>query len=122
MTFSKNGNKERRQSLQRVKTPAWAILEAAAAAFCRSCPSIGLSYFWSMTGVGTVFRNKTIISWAGESPHYTFCFLRFGFPGLYPRGVSEKGGRVSLTETGRFLPVFAASGSRCRCPGNQLFY
>jgi hypothetical protein len=34
MTFSKIGNKERRQSLQRVKTPEWAILEAAAAVFC----------------------------------------------------------------------------------------
>jgi hypothetical protein len=91
MTFSKIGNKERRQSLQRVKTPEWAILEAAAAAFCRFCPSVGLSFSWSMTGVGTVFRNKTIISWAGEPPHYTFCFQRFGFPGLYPGVLAKRG-------------------------------
>ena len=110
MTYSKTGNKKvRRQSLQRVKTPEWAILKRLPPHFFvvgRLTASFSLG---AMTGVRTVSRNKSVISWACEPPHLTFCFQRFGFPGLYPGGVSEKGGRVSLTETGRFLPVFAAS-------------
>ena len=32
----------------------------------------------------TYGRNKSVISWACEPPHLTFCFQKFGFPGIHP--------------------------------------
>lgn len=106
MTFSKTGNKKvRRQSLQRVKTPEWAILEAAAAAFFRCRPSVGFCCFWTMMGVRTVIRNKSVISWACEPPHYTFWFQRFGFPEIHPR-CQRKGGQSFIDRIGAVFPCF----------------
>ena len=106
MTYSKTGNKKvRRQSLQRVKTPEWAILKRLPPHFFvvdRLTASFSLG---AMTGVRTVSRNKSVISWASEPPHYTFCFQRFGFPGIHP-GCQRKGCRSFLDKIGAVFPCF----------------
>ena len=106
MTYSKTGNKKvRRQSLRRVKTPEWAILKRLPPHFFivgRLTASFSLG---AMTGVRTVSQNKSVISWASEPPHYTFCFQRFGFPGIHP-GCQRKGCRSFLDKIGAVFPCF----------------
>jgi hypothetical protein len=106
MTYSKTGNKKvRRQSLQRVKTPEWAILKRLPPHFFvvgRLTASFSLG---AMTGVRTVSRNKSVISWACEPPHYTFCFQAFDFPGIHPR-CQRKGCRSFLDKIGAVFPCF----------------
>lgn len=106
MTFSKTGNKKvRRQSLQRVKTPEWAILEAATAAFFRCRPSRGFLCFWTMTAGRTVFQIKSVISWACEPPHTAILKMKRFFPEIHPR-CQRKGEQSFIDRIGAVFPCF----------------
>ena len=77
----------RRQSLQRVKTPARAILEAAAAVFfviIHDGPSDGREYTLPNTAMKTVFQIKRSISWEFCPHPYPYFCEKSGLPETYP--------------------------------------
>ena len=83
----------RRQSLQRVKTPARAILEAAAAVFfviIHDGPSDGWEYTLPNTAIKTVFQIKRSISWEFYPHPYPYFCEKSGLPETSPHPCSIK--------------------------------
>ena len=107
MTVSKTGNKKvRRQSLQRVKTPEWAILEAAPAAFFRCRPSHGFPFSWSddrreepSAGTKVSFRGRV------SHPITPSASRDLVFPEYTPR-CQRKGCRSFLAKIEAVFPCF----------------
>ena len=96
----------RRQSLQRVKNPEWAILKRLPPHFFVVGRLTASFSPGSMTGVRTVSRNKSVISWACEPPHYTFCFQRFCFSRNTPRVSAKRVPQFPRQNRGCF-PLFS---------------
>ena len=121
MTYSKTGNKKERkpvpandspnQGERRSGFPHFFVVGRLTASFASGRWQPGEPCFKSKVSFHGRVSHPIPQSWKWK-----------GFIPKYTPGISEKVNRVSLTESGQFSPVFSASGSRCRCPWNQLFY